>query len=298
MNICLAVFCYNREKHLKSTLDALLQNPKIGEYPINFYIDGPVKKEDKVKITAVCNLIDTFKHPNKLIVKRQKNIGLADNIITGLNHSFESYDAVIVLEDDVVVNKHFLHYMISSLVAYNKENNVWHISAWSPLTHINKNEAYFSNRMACSGGWATWRRSWKHFYRDIDILNHLKEPFLHNFDPKNKLGYKKQLVYNKKKIIKTWAIYWALLIFLNDKLCLNPVFSFTKNIGFDASGIHSGKSKSYDNLQSCGTYPITLPDNITIDKEYTKAFEDALLKLSYVPIVIRILSKIKRLLKL
>ena len=152
--------------------------------------------------------------------------------------------------------------------------------------------------MACSGGWATWKRSWKHFNRDVEIIDTLQSSFFHSFDPKNKFGYKKQLIYNKKNIIKTWGIYWSLIIFMKKKLCLNPLNSFTKNIGFDGSGIHSGKSKSYDNLQSYGSYPIILPENITIDKGYTKAYEDAIIELSYVKIVFRIFNKIKRLLKL
>ena len=71
MKICLAVFCYNREKHLKSTLDALLQNPNIREYQLIF-IDGPVKKEDEVKISRVYNLINAFEHSKKFIVEDRK----------------------------------------------------------------------------------------------------------------------------------------------------------------------------------------------------------------------------------
>ena len=298
MNICLAVFCYNREKHLKSTLDALLQNPNIREYPINFFIDGPVKKEDEDKISRVYNLINAFDHSKKFIIRRHKNIGLADNIITGLNHSFKTHDAVIVLEDDVVVNEHFLNYMVTSLCAYSNDDNVWHISAWSPITHIKKNVAYFSHRMACSGGWATWKRAWKHFNRDVEIIDSLQSLFFQSFDPNKKFGYKKQLIYNKKNIIKTWGIYWSLIIFMKKKLCLNPLNSFTKNIGFDGSGVHSNKSTSYNNLVISGIYPIEFPNNVDVNKFYTKEYENALVKLGYTSLVTRIINKIKKLLGL
>ena len=44
---------------------------------------------------------------------------------------------------------------------------------------------------------------------------------------------------NKKNKLNTWAIFWNATIFYHNGLCLNPVKSLVKNIGFDGSGENS-----------------------------------------------------------
>ena len=40
---------------------------------------------------------------------REENYGLRRNILNGINYMFENEDKLIVLEDDLVLSKHFLY---------------------------------------------------------------------------------------------------------------------------------------------------------------------------------------------
>ena len=48
--------------------------------------------------------------------------------------------------------------------------------------------------------------------------------------------------------IKTWAIYWYSTILMKKGFCINPKYSFVKNIGDDGSGTNMGQT--YDNYVS------------------------------------------------
>ena len=172
-------------------------------------------------------------------------MGLKNNILNGINTTFENYEKAIFLEDDLEVSKSFLSYMNKSLEKYINDKNVKHISGYNyPGFGGNQNASYFTPYMSC-WGWGTWKDRWsenKNFTEN-------------NISNKNKLtrlkftvlGYEKdfesQLIRNSNNEINTWAIYWFQHIFLNKGLCLNPIQSLVINNGVD--GVHGTNSKVY-----------------------------------------------------
>jgi hypothetical protein len=60
-----------------------------------------------------------------------------------------------------------------------------------------------------------------------------------------------QIIGNKSGRLDTWAIFWYVVIFQQKGLCLSPVISFVRNIGFDGSGVHSGSHPNFSTDVLC-----------------------------------------------
>lgn len=50
---------------------------------------------------------------------------------------------------------------------------------------------------------------------------------------------------NVERKMKTWAIKWHTSVFLKRGLCLHPIISLTRNIGFDGSGENCNEHELY-----------------------------------------------------
>ena len=60
---------------------------------------------------------------------RERNYGLAANVIDSVTQVVNAYGRVIVVEDDLVVAPYFLRFMNDALETYKDEERVGHIQA-------------------------------------------------------------------------------------------------------------------------------------------------------------------------
>ena len=87
----IVLFVYNRLDHLKLTLKSLKKNKEASNTDLIIYSDGPKNKLDKVnvyKVRSFLKKVSGFK--KKKIICRVKNIGLANNIVNGINQTFKN----------------------------------------------------------------------------------------------------------------------------------------------------------------------------------------------------------------
>ncbi len=244
----IVLFVYNRPWHTKQTVEALQKNELASESELFIFSDGPKNETVQEGVRDVREYIKTIKGFKKVhIIERDKNWGLANNIIDGVTKIVNEYGRVIVLEDDLVTSPAFLRYMNEGLEIYENVERVFHISGYMyPISKKDLPELFFLKQMLC-WGWATWARAWKYFERNPEKQSGmLTRKQIRNFNLNHSYNYWRQLVENKKGSIFTWAVFWYLSIYLQDGLCLNPRDSLVKNIGFDNSGMHSGETKVYD----------------------------------------------------
>ena len=236
------LFAYNRPLHLKKTLNALKNNYLASDTLLIINCDGKKNRFDYGvdEVSKICKSIKGFKSIK--IIKNKKNNGLAKSIVNTLSREIKKHKKLIILEDDIVTSKSFLIFMNSALNYYKKNKNVWHISGHS-LFHLNKkklNSIYFSQYMNC-WGWATWEDRWCYFKKNpdeiFDITNKNKK-IKKKFQIHKYTGFYEQIIGNINGNLNTWAIFWYWQIFYNNKFCINPNLTLTKNIGQDGSGIH------------------------------------------------------------
>ena len=85
------------------------------------------------------------------VVKRAKNYGLAKNLTQGISEVLSHYDAIIVVEDDIVVGRYFLRFLNDALACYRGHPQVGSISGYAyPVTQVMP-ETYFYPRRRLLG---------------------------------------------------------------------------------------------------------------------------------------------------
>lgn len=282
MNISpIILFVYNRPHHTRLTVEALKKN-FLSKYS-NLYIYSDFQKnishrEDVQKVRSYLKEIEGFKKIS--IIEREKNYGLAQNIIKGVSSVIKNHGKVIVLEDDMVTSPYFLNFMNDALLFYKHEKRVWSISGWNyPINSKNIGDAFLWRFMNC-WGWATWSNRWGHFKKDLVSGEKFTHDELQRFNIDGVENIYKQIEDNRLSKINTWAVFWYLTIFKKNGLCCNPSMSYVNNIGLDGSGEHCVPDKRYKNLLSTkkrNVFPQKIEENKIALKRIKKFYKPSLI---------------------
>jgi len=294
----IVLFVYNRPWHTKQTVEALQKNELAQESELFIYSDE-IKNEDARKsVNEVRSYIDSIDGFKKVtIIKRGKNWGLADSIIDGVTSIINRYGKIIVLEDDLVTSPYFLKFMNDSLVKYDDEKKVWHISGYTPPFNSVEIKKHFFIKPTSCWGWATWADEWRYFKKDTRyFLSKFDKQKIKDFNVGNTYEYYSHMMLNHKKKLNTWAIFWYATVYLNNGVSLHPKKSFVNNIGHDNSGEHCVENCSYD-VDIAFNYGLNdFPDKIELSDSINRDLSIYYKGLKK-PILIRVVSKIKKILR-
>lgn len=247
----IALFVYNRLNHAKKTIEALKKNYLAPQSELYIFSDAPknIDSKDSVeKVREYLKTINGFK--SIIIIERKTNYGIEKSIITGVTDLINRYGKIIVLEDDLVSAPNFLSYMNEGLELYKNEEKVFSITGYSYTTNLNnsyKDSTYFLN-LSSAWSWATWKDKWRYFNECTDDVKVLKKDRKvrkkFNFD--DSYDFAGMLEEQVAKGSTTWDICWYWSTFKENGLTLYPQKALVKNIGFDGSGVHCGRSKEFD----------------------------------------------------
>lgn len=266
----IALFVYKRPRHTQQTLESLAANEGASESELFIFCDGPKRPEDEKAVEEVRRLVKSRQWCGKInIIERDKNLGLANSIISGVTELCDKYGRVIVLEDDLLTSRYFLEYMNAALERYENEERVMQISGYMFPVEIKAETDAIFLPFTTSWGWATWKRAWVVFDKDMSSFEILsKDKALRKaFDLDGSYPYFKMLESQRAGKIDSWAIRWYLSVFLKGGLTLYPAKTLINNIGFDGSGTHctavgkniSGKMEDFN--------PLTLPSRYIVSEE-------------------------------
>lgn len=244
----IALFVYNRLVHTMHTVEALRKNHGALESILYIYSDGPKNEADSENVAAVRKYVKAVTgFAEVVLVERERNLGLACSLISGITDVLELHDSIIVLEDDLVTSPCFLQFMGDALSCYQHEEQVAAIHGYAFPLGILLPDTFFLRNSGC-WGWGTWRRGWALFETDgrklLEQLRSLK--LTASFDMNGAYPYTRMLEDQMNGKIDSWAVRWHAATFLENKLTLYPGMSLVKNIGHDRSGSHCGKSAFYD----------------------------------------------------
>lgn len=245
------LFVYNRPWHTEQTVEALKKNELADKSDLFIFSDGPkVENDENVKkVREYTKTVNGFKAVT--IIEREKNLGLAESVISGVTEIVNKFGKVIVLEDDIVTSKYFLRFMNDGLDYHKNEEKVISIHGYMYPVKEKLPETFFVRGADC-WGWATWKRGWNIFNSNgNELLKRIKKLDLQNeFDLYGAHPYTDMLQAQVKGKVDSWAIRWHASAFLKDKLTLYPGRSLVRNIGLDNSGTHCGENKKFDNSLS------------------------------------------------
>jgi len=114
MKIATVLFCYNRTKYLQD----IIEKVRAIDY---VFVDYSDKQQDVINIVAPYT---------KVLIQRDEHFGLARNIIEGVTEVLEEYDAVIVIEDDLLLETEFIPFMVDGLNKYADAKYIGTISGY------------------------------------------------------------------------------------------------------------------------------------------------------------------------
>jgi hypothetical protein len=242
------LFAFNRPKHLARLLESISLNEGFEEFNYFIFIDGPRNIDDKLKIEEIRNLIDEYNLTLKIEATfSTENYGVRTSLQKNISYMFSKYEEVIVLEDDLVISRNFLQFMVKALSHF---RDIKSCSSISGYRYDLKNLA-FSPYVLLGGdcwGWATWRDRWNNvIWEPKKLMNSLqKSGRLNEFDIQGKYKYSSILKDQISGTVDSWAIQWHGSMFLLDKFTYYPQISLCKNMGNDGSGTHFGKGSKYN----------------------------------------------------
>ncbi len=221
MNIAIIAVAYNRTNSLSRLLNSLEKAYYDQETTLIISID-------KSNTDIVERLADDYlwPHGEKVVDKHEKNLGLRPHMMS-LGKWFDRFDAIVVLEDDIVVSPSFFYYTKQTVSKYYDNPMIAGISLYSIAYNGNTNipfvpfkdehDVYFMN-YAISWGEVWMRNSWRCFYdwylehQDFPILPHLP----HRICSWNK---------------KSWLKYHSRYCIDENKYFVHPYVSLTTNYG-------------------------------------------------------------------
>lgn len=168
-SIAIVAVAFNRLYSLQRLLRSLEKAYFEGEQNVPLIISIDKSDTDDVERFADSYV---WNYGEKRVIKHNKNIGLKAHVL-GLGKWLDEFDAIVVLEDDVVVAEDFWYYVCQCVDVYESNEDIAGVSLYGfsinyhlrhpfiPL-HVGGNDVYFMN-CAMSWGQVWMRKSWKKF---------------------------------------------------------------------------------------------------------------------------------------
>lgn len=256
------MFVYARPTHTRRTLAALAANVGAQESELIVFADGSRSAHDEGRVQEVRAAVRSqigFKSVR--LVERSANLGLAQNIITGLNEVFSMHDSAIILEDDIHCETEFLNFMAWALAKYASERRIWHVNGWNfPIALDRLPSVYCVSTMSC-WGWATWADRWRQCRFDAAyFMGRWSIRQKYRFNLEGSYPFYSHLLSNYVGTRRTWAIFWYATIFDAQGLCLQTARTLTAETGSDGSGTHGLVTDIYTGQGSDGAECVIVDD--------------------------------------
>jgi len=273
----IALFTYNRPAHLRSALESLAACPESAHSRLIVFSDGPRNEQDARRVEACRELVRERSWCRTVdLESRPTNVGLAPSIAQGVGSVCSRWGRAIVVEDDIVVSRHFLTYMNEALARYEDDARVYQISGHSfPARGYAQSGGSSFLPFPTTWGWGTWLRAWNRYDPDMrgsEILD--SDPVLRErFDLNSAYPYYRLLrgLQRRGRLGDSWGIRWYWSMFRNDALALYPHRSLTRHAGEDGSGTNWGPARAVPSEFDPGNDVSSMPERIQTNLSYYAA---------------------------
>lgn len=233
LNIPIVIAAYNR----KASLIRLLLSLNNAIYPegIKLIISIDGGGDNNSDIIDIANKYE-WRHGDKEIIKHEQNLGLREHIIN-CGRLSNSYDGIILLEDDLFVAPYFYDFIQTTQSKYSLEQSIAGVSLYShlynetaclPFTAVSDEYDVFFMQLACS-----WGQCW---------LSHQWQNFENWYDKNSKLDLSKDtdIPYDVRLWPDTsWKKYFIKFMIDENKFFVYPHISQVTNFG-EAGQNHTG----------------------------------------------------------
>lgn len=210
-----------------------------------------------------------------------ENLGCGRRPATGISRVFEQVDRAIVLEDDCVPEPSFFRFCDELLERFSDDERVMQISGHRFLrqTECGRYSYFFSGFPNCGGGWATWRRAWRHY-----------DPELRSWPELRRTSWLVELLGNERAAeswtrifdrahqaggdCDYWDYQWTYSVWTQSGLTATPHAALLSNIGFGEGATHTTSPDDWRSGMPVGSvdFPLRHPAYLIRDHESDRRF--------------------------
>lgn len=241
---------FNRPGLSKKVFEAIRQ-----VRPPRLYIsvDGPregVQGERAMveEVRSIANDVDWDCKVKTRFNKENKGCRIA--VSTALDWFFDHESEGIVLEDDCLPSESFFWYCQELLERYRDDERIMVISGNNfQRGWIRSNDSYYFSRYNHCWGWASWRRAWRQYDRDLQGWPEFRERgYLKDLSNGNRaFVYYWTEIFDRcaRGEIDSWAYRWTFSCWSQGGLTCLPQRNLVTNIGFGEVSTHTKRGDGY-----------------------------------------------------
>ena len=231
IEIAIVVIAYNRQKSLARLLTTLEDAYYMRNVPLYISID----KGDNQSVIDCANKFK-WSHGTKIVLEQKSNLGLRKHILS-CGDLLNQYDAIIVLEDDLVVSKYYYDYALKTVEKYKDDERIAGISLYG--FNINyHNELPFIPMMSSADVYFMQNaQSWGEIWMKKQWMSFIEWYQMHDEDFSYSPHLPKSICSWKKS---SWLKYHTKYCIENNKYFVYPYISYSSNVG--ESGTHASFS--------------------------------------------------------
>ena len=235
--------------------------------PCNFFFvsnaPNPSNYQNEIaSIKKIRNLSKQITWDCKLnILFRDEHLQVRESIVSSINWFYESVEEGIILEDDCLPSLSFFYFCEDLLNRFRHDDNIFSINGScfysNPILPAN---SYMLSNHNYVWGWATWRRSWELYSKELsdwprnrNLL--VKKIWPNSFFIRSYWRFIFQEVFDDN--IKTWDYQMLYTMWNNRMYSIIPNMNLVSNIGF---GIDATFTKDNTAIgANCPSYEIDFP---------------------------------------
>lgn len=231
---------------------------------------------------------------------RQQNLGCRIAVSSAIDWFFGHEAEGIILEDDCLPDATFFPYAEEMLIRYRDDKRIMSISG--NQFHSDKNHfphSYSFSRYSHMWGWASWRRAWEYYDRDMTQWAMLRNTdWLLIVGDKNiffKYYWTQQFDKTFMGKINTWDYQWFFSCWSHSGLTIVPNVNLVRNIGHGEDATHTIYIDNWlSNLPFRSlTFPLSHPLSIIRDHVVDKITDEKRFKIGWERTIKSELLKIK-----
>lgn len=239
--IPIALIAFNRPDTTRRVLEALSRQ-SIHIPRLIAFCDAPRHEGEIERVEQVRALIREITWTEVEVIEREKNYGLVQNILGGLDTIFSRYKQAVIVEDDILPTSHFYETMCYLLKVYEKSNNIFSVGAYPAiLAKSLPNYPYdvvISPRLSV-WGWASWADRWQEM---SPLVRNFVSPYPTPEEMPLDMGSDMpgMLKITLENPDYTWDVPTAVVCFSRQYSHAVTRHYMTKNLGLE-SGVHGKK---------------------------------------------------------
>ena len=201
---------------------------------------------------------------------RENNLGCKVAVSDAISWFFENEEMGIILEDDCLPHKSFFPFCAELLYKYKLDERIMLIGGHNFLANDNKiSESYYFSQYPNIWGWASWRRAWSLYDRELIGLdnfynNKLSLCFLSS---SQRSDIKKHLNLVRENKLNTWDFQWQYSILNADSFAITPKKNMLINLGFRNHSTHEFliDSRKEIAIQELTPFPLNHPEIVEVN---------------------------------